>query len=300
MFLNRKKKQYADRLLEEQEHWERRQTDPELIAAKEREQEATRILGLNEDKLSIVEYLTSKNLRFKTGLSLGCGEGRAERHFIEKGICERFDAIDVAEDSLKRAGELAANQGLKISYHCMDLNTCELKGDEYDIVIAQSVLHHVENLEHLALEISKSLKHDGLLWITDYIGESRLQYSDKRLEIANRILELLPEQLRYNRLREPAKYVNKIRRPKEERLSPFEAIRSSEIMQVFSGPFEIVEKHESNTIAQLLMRHGFRDNYLQIPNGKAICKLIRLIDRLLLEEGVLSPMSGQYIMKRKQ
>ncbi len=299
MFFRKRPSTYDEQLRDECCHWEERQTDARLHDVIRQEQQASNALGYNTGHLSLNRFKEENQLAFERGLSLGCGEGRAERHLIQTGVCARFEGVDIAEESLARAEQIARDDGLDITYERQDLNRCRLQAGRYDLVVAQNVLHHVTELEHLAGEIRRSLLPDGILWIYDYIGEARMQYSDDRIRIANDILQMLPEDLRRNRLRKSQKPLKAIRRPKLEKLSPFEAIRSDEIVPVFSEHFEIIAKHEFNAILQLLFRMGLRQNYLQTENGKTIFDLIRYTDDLLISRAVLEPLTGQYIMRPK-
>jgi hypothetical protein len=100
------------------------------------------------------------------------------------------------------------------------------------LVVAQTSLHHVLFLERVAEQVWRSLKSDGYFWIHDFIGETQGQHDPKRLSIMNRILEILPEKFRKNKI--TGRLIAEIKRPEPGHLaSPFEAIRSGEIVPVF-------------------------------------------------------------------
>ena len=99
------------------------------------------------------------------------------------GICASFHGVDLSEDAIKEARRIAQQEALNISYSVDDLNSIKLEPNSYDLVITQNCLHHVLQLEHLADEIHRTLKPGGLLWVQDFVGETQLQFSDKRLDI---------------------------------------------------------------------------------------------------------------------
>jgi SAM-dependent methyltransferase len=244
----------------------------------------------------IARVFRERNLRFRSGLSLACGNGRAEREFIRLGICERFHGIDISSDAIEEARQNAS--GLDLTYETADLNRLVLQPGAYDLVLTQNCLHHVLELEHLAEQIWHSLKPDGCLWIHDYIGESQFQFSEQRLEIANRILAILPERYRRDRVRN--RVLRTIARPNPGALaSPFEAVRSSEILPVFGRWFDIDYRHEEGAFMGRLCPRGMRANYTETEDGPVIFELLMLIEGLLVEHGVLSPHTGQYLMRRK-
>jgi SAM-dependent methyltransferase len=244
----------------------------------------------------LARVFRERNLRFRSGLSLSCGNGRAEREFIRLGICERFHGIDISSDAIEEARQNA--RGLDLTYETADLNRLVLQPGAYDLVLTQNCLHHVLELEHLAEQIWHSLKPDGCLWIHDYIGESQFQFSEQRLEIANRILAILPERYRRDRVRN--RVLRTIARPNPGALaSPFQAVRSSEILPVFGRWFDIDYRHEEGAFMGRLCPRGMRANYTETEDGPVIFELLMLIEGLLVEHGVLSPHTGQYLMRRK-
>ena len=267
----------------------------QLITA---DQEAAKKLKLNRNHLELIAVLKKHKLVPQVGLSLGCGQGRAERRLMERKVCTKFHGIDVAAEALTVARNQAAQHQLDITYEQADLNYVVLKEQTYDLVVAQTCLHHVLRLENLADQIFKSLKPGGVLWIHDYIGETQFQYSDERMEWANAIMDTLPERLRYdtigNRLLKGIK-----RKPPGTLVSPFEAIRSGEIMSIFLQRFEVVEKSEFNSILHLVCQRGTRSSYLASEDGQVVFELIVLLDKMLIDKGILPPAGGQYLLRPK-
>jgi len=244
----------------------------------------------------LARVFRERDLRFTSGLSLACGNGRAERELLKLGICERFHGIDSSPEAIAEARQNA--QGLDLTYEPADLNRLVLEPGAYDLVLTQNCLHSVLELERLAEQIWRSLKPGGCLWIHDYIGESQFQFSDLRLDIANRILAVLPE--RYRRDRVHDRILRAIARPKPGALaSPFEAVRSADIVPVFSRWFDIEYRHEESAFMGRICPRGMRANYTETEDGPVIFELLMLIEGLLVEHGILAPHTGQYLMRRK-
>src|ERR1035441_8827115 len=82
-------------------------------------------------------------------LSLCCGFGSVERHFVEElGTVERWLGVDIATGALNTARERATKAGLScLSYECADLSNYSWRPEQYDLVIANGALHHLQNLE---------------------------------------------------------------------------------------------------------------------------------------------------------
>jgi SAM-dependent methyltransferase len=242
--------------------------------------------------------LTKHGIKPKSALSLACGNGRAERDLISSGVVEGCHGVDISEKAIEEARSLAEANNYPITYEQCDLNHIQLGKDKYDLVVTQNCLHHILRLEHLAEEISGSLRAGGVLWIHDFVGETQFQWTNERLDIVNRVMDILPDRFKYRVV--DGKSVNNITRRQPGKLvSPFEAIRSSEIIPIFSQHFDIVEKTEFNSILRFTSPLGTRSAYAKNEDSRAIFELTFLLDRLLLEYGVLPPCGGKYLMRKK-
>lgn len=98
---------------------------------------------------------------------------------------------------IQTAREAACEAGLNhIQYHVMDIDQIELKRNHYDVVIAEMSSHHFLNLEQLFSKIQDTLKSDGMFIINEFIGPSKIQWSDKQLGIINALLKIIPKDFR--------------------------------------------------------------------------------------------------------
>ncbi len=173
-------------------------------------------------------------------LEIGCGAGDLAFGLIEAGACEHIDAFDVAEGAIAAAQAKARGQGLRtLRFHLLDGNTWWMPRNQYDFVYASHALHHIENLEHLFAQAAATLQPDGVLFASDYIGPSRMQYSDAHLAAMNQALGTLPEAKRLDRFGVLKTDIQ--RRPIELYLQhdPSEAARSAEIIPVMRQFFDV-------------------------------------------------------------
>ena len=260
------------------------------------DRKAEAVLGFDRNYSSLSQLASEKGLTFEHGLTLGCGTGRCERDLISRGVCRSFHGIDISEHAVAKAREVAKEQGLPLTYDVADLNFVKLPEKTFDLVVAQTCLHHILFLEHVADQIWRSLKNDGYLWIHDFIGETQFQYDDKRLAIINQILAVLPEKLRKNTI--TGRTTAEIKRPEPGRLgSPFESIRSAEIIPVFQRWFTIEWKLEFDAFLRLVIPPGTRVAYLDNEDTRVVFELVMLLDRLCIKEKIVPPSGGQYLMR---
>jgi 2-polyprenyl-3-methyl-5-hydroxy-6-metoxy-1,4-benzoquinol methylase len=258
--------------------------------------EASGKLRVSRYASSLIQVAKEKGLRFHRGLTLGCGAGRLERLLLDHGICQSFHGIDISEQAVANAQGRAKRDGLPLTYEVGDLNFVELPKSEFDLVVTQTALHHVLFLEHVATQISTTLKPEGYLWIHDFIGETQGQYDAKRLEVVNRLLAILPEKFRANKIN--GHVTKRIERPEPGKLgSPFEKIRSEEIVPIFERWFTIEWRREFDAFFHLVVPPGTRATYMENEDTKALFEVLMLLDHLCVTEGILKPVGGQYLMR---
>jgi len=290
---------YKEASKKEGEVWGKIFSDQRRNDALKEDQAAARELGINRDKINLRRMVAKHGIEPANGLSLACGGGRAERQLMQHGICETFHGIDIAEGALAEAAAAAEAESLAITYEQSDLNTIELKQNAYDLVVTQNCLHHVLQLERLRDQIFQSLRPGGIMWIHDYIGETQFQYSDDRLAVINTLLEIIPDEMHEDvvNLRSMKKLV---RKEPGTLVSPFEAIRSAEIMPVFLEKFDIVEKCESDAFLSFVCPVGTRHHYAQNEDRKLLFDVLFFFDRLLIQKEILPPREGIYMLTPKK
>ena len=173
-------------------------------------------------------------------LEIGCGGGDLAFRLIEAGTCERIDAFDIAEGAITAAQARVRELGLsRLRFHLLDGNTWVMTHGQYDFVYASHALHHIENLEHLFAQVAKTLQPGGVLFASDYVGPSRMQYADAHLAAMNAALLTLPEAKRIDRFGVLKTAIE--RRPIKLYLQhdPSEAARSAEIVPVMRRCFDV-------------------------------------------------------------
>ena len=200
--------------------------------------------GLYDDYLGGLDPFSWMRARMpmpsRHALEIGCGGGDLAFELIRAGTCERIDAFDIAEGAIAAAQLKVRDQGLStLRFHLLDGNTWSMPRNQYDFVYASHALHHIENLEHLFEQVATTLRPGGVLFASDYIGPSRMQYSDAAIAVMNRALETLPEAKRLDRF--GALKASIQRRPIEIYLQydPSEAVRSAEIIPVMRRFFDV-------------------------------------------------------------
>ena len=213
-------------------------------------------------------------------LVLGCGEGWLERAIAEWPFVARIDAVDFAADAVARARELGCDIP-KIEYGVVDLERDELPRDAYDVVIAHSVLHHVENLEHAYAQIERCMRPDATLIVNEYAGPNRFQYSDDVSAMIDALLRALPEELR-------RPYDSRARPSVEEMIAndPTEAVRAEELVAWTERVFDVRErKNIGGTILQHLLYDIVQNFRFDVPRERSLLQMLCAIEAMLVDSG---------------
>ena len=177
------------------------------------------------------------NRRFRRGLSIGCGGGALERSLIDHDLCTIVDAFDASVHSLYLAKQEARRRrmGNRIRYFAADFNEALfLPRHTYDIVFFHQSLHHVAKLEKLLRAVLLTLKPGGLLYLDEYVGPSRTDWTEALIE---------PQEREYARIPRELRRTERLALPIQED-DPSEAIRSGEIMEQVRVGFDIVEQRD--------------------------------------------------------
>lgn len=111
-----------------------------------------------EKKLSITrECLESDSLV----LEIGCGTGTTALHHAK--YIKTIDAWDISENMLTIARAKAKENAIdNVRFRCASVESVEYPAEHYDLAMAHSVLHLVDDKEHVIRDIFSTLKPGGI------------------------------------------------------------------------------------------------------------------------------------------
>lgn len=189
------------------------------------------------DRDKFLLNLTMKGKK-KKGLTLACGDMRAEAKYFKLLNVRDIDAYDVSEATLLRAKEHCSKLDLDVNLCLEDVNSIKLPKKRYDLIVLCHAYHHLENIEYIGSQLAASLKDDGVFLLLDYIGPRYIQFTDQQLHHANIILKSIPKKLRYDR---KGDLIDKIYPPLRWGLSAHEAIESPKILPTVESNFVCIK-----------------------------------------------------------
>ena len=220
-------------------------------------------------------------------LSLGCGGGALELQGVVWKIAKYFEGYDASSGAIELARKNAEEAKISqyLAYSVVDLNKAKFEENRYDAVFASQSVHHIEALEHYMDQVAGALKRDGLFIINEFVGPNQFQWSESQLFHANRLLNLLPDELRVG-IR-GGKFIEEIARPSIEHMNevdPTEAIRSADILPVLNANFEIVEKRDFGGTLLHLILNDIAGNFSESATHVDLLNMLIGEEKRLIEQ----------------
>jgi SAM-dependent methyltransferase len=181
---------------------------------------------------------------------------------------------------------------VNIHYDVQDVNHTIFLANQYDAAWFNASLHHILALEHVCQEMARTLKPDGFLFLNEYIGPSRFNFTERQKEVMRAAFTLIPQRFRRNFVPgAPSQYqeIAPIPDPFEVyNADPTESARSSEIMPTIEKYFDIIRYYRvGGTILHFLLA-GLAGNFrAEDPESIRVLEMLFNIEDVLMEVGDL-------------
>lgn len=129
---------------------------------------ASGMLFGSEPSIYLELLLRSEQIPPGPALDIGCGDGRNSLFLARCGF--EVMGIDLSEVAIARLREEARRQGLKLIALVADVRTYEYPPDQYRLVVANTILDHLEKQEgHQLIEsIQQTVMPGGYLFVTGF------------------------------------------------------------------------------------------------------------------------------------
>jgi SAM-dependent methyltransferase len=184
---------------------------------------------------------------FRRGCVLGCGYERIEREILAQNPSVHLTFYDISGEMLaRRLRQFQSEFPGRVDTRQEDLNFALLPENAYDLILSQSSMHHIVNLEHVAFQANKALTADGVFFLYDFVAESRFQFCDTK----KRVFEAIAYATGPKR---EAPYAFDWPHLVPWDHSPFEAVRSGEILEIFRNYLDEVELRVAGAIVMLFL-----------------------------------------------
>jgi SAM-dependent methyltransferase len=156
-------------------------------------------------------------------------------------------------------------------------------------------MHHIEDLDFCFGNIRRSLKAGGLLWLNDYVGPNRFQWSDTQMRLANELLAMVPSRWRLR---------DRVKRFDAEAmrdLDPSEAVAPQHIPAALAAHFEIVRSWpRGGTLLAPIFGSGCLDSAMTMSEeGANLLSAMFKAEHDLIEAGALPSDNYLYVAKAR-
>jgi SAM-dependent methyltransferase len=219
---------------------------------------------------------------------LGCGTAGKSIGLFSAGATRHVEGIDISDGRLAEVEGTLRENRIPGSFMVGDANKVRLSPCSYDLVFSCHSFHHFLQLEQIMEQVHESLTPNGLFVLEEYIGPTQFQWTDLQIELVKSLLLIIPEKLRVYRWGTVKNLEGRPTPAEVVAASPFESIRSSEILPLFKRYFQIVRYRPTGGTLQHLLYNGIVHNFIRDrtdgdPYATAIFQLeSALIDQHLI------------------
>lgn len=101
-------------------------------------------------------------------LDIGIGEGRNAFFFAQKGCA--VEGIDLSETAIERCKTLSKKYQLNIEAHVEDVETFDIKPNQYSLIILSNVLNFIPEpkIAPLLDQVKRGLTEDGFVYVNAF------------------------------------------------------------------------------------------------------------------------------------
>ena len=178
--------------------------------------------------IACLRRIVPERLPFANALSVGCGVGNLERSLVELSLARHVTGIDSSAEAVEEARRLAGTA--PIDYRVADAREYLASVRHVDAVLFHSSLHHFDRLPELLGLVRAALAPRGVLYLDEYVGPARGEWTLRHLARWNTLYWRLPAAVRRTKV---------IRRPVNQ-ADPTEAIESSGILPAVEKHFRVL------------------------------------------------------------
>lgn len=219
---------------------------------------------------------------------LGCGAGGRSLAVYEAQAARWLDGADVSVDRVAEGQRIWQARGIPGQLRVDDINTLKLSTDTYDLIFSCHSFHHFLKLEEIMQQVHQALTRRGLFILEEFVGPTQFQWTDRQIDLVRSLLALLPQQLRMYRWNTLKEFEGRPTPAQVVAVSPFESIRSNEIVPLFHRYFDIFAIRSLGGTLQHLLYNGIAHNFRpEDPMASEAIRAIYLAEDALIDGGLL-------------
>lgn len=198
--------------------------------------------------------------------------------------------IDINNKILNQAYKQAQKRNIKFRAIVMDVNKIILKPNCYDIIVAYASLHHFLDLGHIASEVNKGLKKNGIFVTVDIPTRNGYKMWNETHKVVCDLWKILPHRFKiaHTGFNEPT-YIEHYKNIDYSKNS-FECINSESILPSLRKNMKEICFVPALSIARRFFDTKFGPNYnLKFPLDQSIFNFIINLDSYYITSNYLRP-----------
>ena len=221
-------------------------------------------------------------------LDLGCGTGQTSLFLFEEGASAYVVGQDISEARIDEAEKRRIQAGIPGNFYRADTNMAALPPRSFDIIFSCHSFHHFLDIEYIMRQVHEALTPGGFFVLEEFVGPSQFQWTDQQIDLVRSLMAVMPERLRHFRNGEVKSMEGRPTPDQVVAVSPFESIRSAEIVPVFQQFFDLVAVRALGGTIQHLLYNGIASN-LRLDDEEAIryLRAVMAIEDTLIDSQML-------------
>jgi SAM-dependent methyltransferase len=221
-------------------------------------------------------------------MELGCGSGTVSQQLFSLGATTRIDGIDASPERIQEAESRRLAAKAPGGFVVGDANTVELEPGAYDLIVSAHSFHHFLELERVMDQVRRALTPRGLFILEEFVGPTQFQWTDAQIEVTRSLTALIPERYRILPWGAVKPYEGRPTVQDVVAASPFESIRSAEIVPQFERRFRMLERRNLGGTIQHLLYNGIMHNFVPgDPEAEHILGSVWGVEDHLVDAGLL-------------
>lgn len=232
-------------------------------------------------------------------MELGCGSATLSLELHALGATREVEGLDASPERIAEAETRRTASRVPGRFWAGDVNTLKLEAGRYDLIVSSHSYHHFLELERINEQVLRALTPGGLFILEEFVGPTQFQWTDAQIEVTKALMALIPERYRMLRWGAVKPYEGRPTVADVVAASPFESIRSSEIVPLFERSFRILHRRNLGGTVQHLLHNGIIHNFVPgEPEAERILRGVFEVEDALVDSGLL-PSDFQLLVGQK-
>jgi len=233
-------------------------------------------------------------------MELGCGSAGRSIQIFDRGLSKCVEGLDASPDRIAEGERERVKRSAPGRFVVADANTLELAPNSYDLIFSCHSFHHFTALEHVMAQVHAALTPRGYFVLEEFVGPTQFQWTKTQIDVVKTLMSLLPERLRRLRWNAIKSQEGRPRVADVVAVSPFESIRSGEIVPLFEQYFQIAAVRLLGGTLQHLLYNGIVHNFAaDDAESLGYLKAIYEVEDALVDGGLI-PSDFQLLIGRRR